>query len=474
MRRPLCFAAITLIPLLAGIVLVLRSSRAMPLQVGTPTLEDSAPARPAPFAGAVPIRRTAPEPSPRRDFDAILVDLVEVGVRINDALEREQHAAAQACEARVVALRAELEKDVPDAAERALLILSAIPSEDVSRPTLVRRGLCRNLVHAGLEAYQRTGASGGDRRALDALVSGILAALASDGQLARELGSLLRDQPYLGLAHEPAVLELITQAAEQPFLGSLASALLQTLWRNLERDGARTSAEIASLALLFKDDANPSRRLAALRALLTAQAGRFRELVVHDVLQRRDRGLARAVTAAAAEDLDVRSALDIVERLVDVAGHDVVPALLTLGQRDAAALHRRYEEKLADNLAPTLRAELVSGAGFAGTKGLDLAKLAFQLDPDHDVRSRAMFVLTARAGAALGEATIGAMLDDADVSGNPLRLGQIVLALENLIDSCAPDVVERLGRRLAGHELLPGDRQTLEKLLARAVPGGGR
>jgi hypothetical protein len=407
-----------------------------------------------------------------RSFADILDALVALGVQANEALAAKDEAVVHSLRPQVESLRAELERCVPDAPERALLALGEIRGDDMA--ATVRRGICLGLVQVGLELRERERSASGNRASLDALVHGILAILPHDERLTRDLGSLLESRPYLGLAHEEAVLGLVAASGEQPFLVPIASALLLTLWRNLEAEGARTPGEIASLALLFKDDANQGRRLTALRHLLVAHGGRFRDLVVQDIVARRDRALALSIGAAAAEDLPGAQALDIIERLVDIGGPHMLPAFLTLGARDAAALRQRYDQALAANLAPALRAELVTGGGFQSEGGIDLARNAFDLDPDPAVRARAMLVLTSRAGEALGAAALTAMLDDPVVGHDPAQLGQVILGLENLIGRCNPDVIARIGGRLQSRKLLPGDRKLLDSVLARAVPGGGR
>ena len=114
---------------------------------------------------------------------------------------------------------------------------------------------------------------------------------------------LLADRPYLGIHHEEAVFDLLVMAPELPFLREVSSALLLTLWENLQESGARTGSDLASLALLFKEDVNQSRRLAALRHLLTADGGRYKELVVQEAIDRHDPALVRELALAISRKL---------------------------------------------------------------------------------------------------------------------------------------------------------------------------
>jgi hypothetical protein len=232
----------------------------------------------------------------------------------------------------------------------------------------------------------------------------------------------------------------------------------------------RTATDLASVALLFKDDTNPTRRLAALQHLLGD--ARYREMVVREVVERRDGRLAREIGLSAARTLAATDAIAVLERVCHLAPQQLTGAFLHLGAGDSSALRQAYEQRLADGTASAFRAELITGAGFTGrAEDIALAQLAFRQDPHPDVRSRAMLVLTAQAGTALGEQTLMAALDDATFSADPARLGQIVLALENLAPGGDPNAIDRVAKRLlVRSELLPGDRSNLEKVLARALP----
>ena len=84
-----------------------------------------------------------------------------------------------------------------------------------------------------------------------------------------------------------------------------------------------------------------------------------------------------------------------------------------------------------------------------------------------------MFALTANAPAALGESAIQRALDDPQIRSHPQRLGAVVLALDNLARAGEVNAIDRLGQRLRVTDgLTAGARLELEKILARALPGG--
>ena len=472
-RRALLVAGAAAL-VLAGLLALPRSRG--PAPAAPPPAADEAPGEPvAATPQAAPLRTPATPAGARAplDFAAVLERLVALGVEVHAALERDELERATRADREAQALCEALQVDVGDFDDRALFALLAA-DEDVSLPAgRVRRDVCRVLLQRGLQRRQRSTQQGGGRAALDALVTSLLRSVPQSERLARELGlQLLADQPYLGLAHEDPVLDIVAQSHDLQFLRPVACALLLTLWHNLERDRVRTGNELQALALLFKDDRNPVRRLAALQRLLEAQDGRFRELVLDEATRSRDPELARALAAAAAQTLAPRDALAVLERLGPLLGVHAMAPFMVLGQREPAVLRAAYETRLAGDVAPALRAELVTGAAFAGgEQGVAIARLAFEHDTAPEVRVRAMFALTAQAGAALGERTLQAALDDPVLGSEPRHLGQIVLALENLARQGEANAVQRVGQRLrARAALLEEDRRTLETLLEQALP----
>lgn len=419
-----------------------------------------------------PVATAAAPTSNEVRFGQLLEQLVQLAVRLGDAVRDEDRDDAEQVQVEADAVWALLRRCVPPPEESGLFELGVRAGEGPTPTDDLRRRLCLRVIDEGLGWRLRRFEANGDRRPLDQLVDGILAGISGDEALAEPLAALLLDQPYLSLAHEDQVLDLVAAAAEHEFLVELASGMLRTLWQNLERSGARSSAELAGLALLFIEDANPSRRLAALTHLLNARGGQFRDVVVANIVRGHDAQLAREVGMAAAVELAPEAALDVLESLSPVGGQRMMAAFMALGERDTIALRRAYDERLARNSDPQMRAELVTGAGFRGTAdGVEMARSAFDLDPSAEVRSRAMFVLTAQAGSALGESTLMAALDDVSFSGDPMRLGQIALALENLVGTGEVNAIDRVGHRLlARTELSPPDRKRVEALLKRVLP----
>jgi len=225
-------------------------------------------------------------------------------------------------------------------------------------------------------------------------------------------------------------------------------------------------------ALIFRIDANPAKRLVAMRYLLVADNGRYREFILQEAIATRDEQLISELTVTAADQLAPREAISALERLSLVTKRPQTMAFMRLSLRDSKVIFDAYEQKLADGTRPDFRAELITAAGFRnGADGLKLAQLAFDHDPDPEVRTRAMFAIAGNADSKTGEKTLMAALDDATFSADPSRLGSIVCALQNLASAGDYNAVDRIGKRLLKRTgLLPGDRRRLELILRRVLP----
>ena len=116
----------------------------------------------------------------------------------------------------------------------------------------------------------------------------------------------------------------------------------------------------------------------------------------------------------------------------------------------------------------------MSAIGFDGDPdALELALTAFEQDPEHEVRERAMLVLTAYGTSSLAERVLLEALGDPRLGDDAGWIGSIALALQNLARSGDIDAVQRVGHRLIGHpRLAPGARSTLEVLLAQRATRG--
>lgn len=425
----------------------------------------------------------APTGTAARTFDEFVAALVELGLetsRLADA-GQEDEAIERDREARE--MFAAMLQSIADADAMALAALSTPPPADdsgangdatasIAAPVpagLLRENVLVMTLTVGLQRRHAVVNTG--RNASEALTGGILATLQARADLAARLGDeLLVDKPYLSEAHEPQVLDLVARSGEGTFPAAVATALLSTLWHNLQASGARTSEHLAGFALLLLDDGNRSEQLAAARLLLLDE--RYREVVLAHLRRTKDADLARTLAMAAAQELPPTAAFAVLTTCAEVTGGDTAP-FLTLATREPELLRREYEQRLGDDVHPRLRAILVTGAGFTNTpEGIELARLAFASDPDPEVRMRALFVLTGTAAEALGEAAIAAALDDPKLGGNPERLGAIVLALENLARAGMVNAVHRIGTRLKATAGMPAStRESLDRLLAEALPG---
>lgn len=429
-------------------------------------------------------RRAAPalaEASAGQTFAERIDELVAMNLEVARLAESGQEEAAVARDREVREAFAALLREVEDADHEALAAISSMavastpgatasPAIEPPAPVLaadVRRSILVLAIGTGLA--RRHALADGAEQAI-ALTSGVLAVLQARADLAEPLGrEVLVGQPFLAAAHEPQVLDLVAQSASGAFPTEVATALLSTLWQNLQRTGVRGSDRLAGLALLLLEDGNASERLAASRLLLLD--ARYREVLLARLRETGDRELARTVAMAAAQDLPATEAFAVLTRIADVVGQDVSP-FLTLAMRGPELLVREYEERLGSDVEPRLRALLVTGAGFAGTpESLELARLALAQDPDPEVRLRALFVLTGAAAATLGEAAIQQALDDPRLGSDPQHLGSIVLAVQNLARAGQRNAVDRLATRLrATAGLSPSSRELLEQVLREALP----
>jgi hypothetical protein len=473
-RRPAGLrAALLLLPLLAvggGLWLDARGDPVAAIETAGGAAAPAPEAAGAPVATAMRQPLPAPPDPPAASFDDYVERLVAIGVATIGALDAGDGAGAQQHDAAARSLLAELLRKVPDPAGRALFHLTGLLAEDTTTAGQVRRRVCVTILELTLDELHRTGA----HARVEQLVRDLLATIPQEEAFADELGrGLLVDRPWVGTAHEAQILELAALADRSPRLAELASALLLTLWQNLEAGGARTPEQLAGIALLGQEDPAAAIRLASACKLATVQGGRWRDLVVDTIWRTRDTRLAPAVAQQLAAAAPPQVALAALGRLLPLLGTHASAPFLALAGRDARPLADGYEQRLAAGTDAPLRAELVTGAGFAGgARGVALARLAIDADPDPEVRIRALFVLSAQGGTEAAERALAQALDDPAVQRDPRRLGQVVLAFENLARGGDPNATARIGRRLqARQELLSqGDRATLGELLARYLP----
>lgn len=412
------------------------------------------------------------------DFDASVDHLVALGVAMWSALEasdasapepseavRAQNAAAESCLERVHAAH-------PHAAELALDRLTRLDGTGGSVECRVRRHVLERILRDALALRHTVLQRDGPRAPLDALVSAMLACVPQSAGLANGLGALLADQPYLGPAHERVVLELADLVTEAPFLAPVVARLLRTLWHNLEASGAQSSARLLGLAMLFVEDGNPSRRLAALQQLV--RDPRYRDFAVAHVVRAGDRDAARELAQTASAELPPADALVVLQALDEAGGDDLLGSWLLLGTRDGDLLARHYEQVLADGVRPKLRASLVTGACARGdAAALAVAGVAFRHDPDPEVRLRALYALAGHPDATIAENALHAALDDPRGTTDAGWVASVALALRNLAATGATNELARIGRRLELHPLLgDAERAELRRLLGEHLPAG--
>jgi hypothetical protein len=405
------------------------------------------------------------------DFDACVEELTRLGLAIQTALESGQEAVVHAHNRAAEQMVAHVTTAFRDAGMLALDRLVGPPT-GAAPLAGIRSRVLERLLADDLRARhaRRAGRMPGPR--LDPLVDAMLPFVAERVELAQALGErLLTNQPYLGPAQEPAVLDLCERTAEQPFLVDVVPGLLRTLWKNLEDAGATPGGRLRALALLFLQDPNPARRRAAATRLILDPA--HRALAVAETLRSEDAGLAVAVAQAAAVDLDPTAALEILDAVAPLGGAALTPAFVTLGMRAPDTLTSAYGRALADGGDPALRGSLLTGAtARLGPAAVELAELAFRSDPDRDVRSRALFALAAQADVDRAERALHDALDDPALGRDAAWLGVVSLALRNVAGRGAEAAHSRIAERLRLHPAFGGrDRRALESWLGRHAAG---
>ncbi len=420
-----------------------------------------------------------------RTFDEFVSAIVELGMKTSELRQQGTTESAEDNDDQARELFERLMGTIPDAAEQALQRLSETPQVDVqttldtiAAQAFLRRRVLSMTLSFGCQLYRGLRMSAADRESqdhaspdrLDHLVSAMLTTMPASEELALELTQgHLANRPYLGAAHELQVLELVAMSGEGSFPVEAATVLLTTLWNNLVQTGARTSDDLAGLALLLLHDGNATERKSAVRRLLLDD--RFRLVILQQLIQDSDMDLAREVAMVAAQDLPPEIALDTLAETNSLTEGFSAP-YVWLGQRAPALMEARYDELLAADLQPKLREMLMTGAGLMASSGVDFAQRAFANDPDPAVRTRSVFLISARGDPEVAEATFHRALDDPAFRTDPERLAQLVMAMENLARSGDCNAMARVAQRLQACGTLPTYAQTrLQDLLARYLPG---
>lgn len=409
---------------------------------------------------------------PLPTFEELIERLVTIGRRTAERAQADDIDAAQASDAEARALLSALLLRFHDAGERSLAGLAGLPdagsgAADARDPA--RRVVLQLVLAADLARRHEQAIAAKDRSRIDPLVESLLGVMPQSAGTTEVGVHLLGDEPYLQAAHERAVLALVQLAGAGDFPREVAARLLSTLWDNLQRTGERSSDELSRLALLLLADDDATERLVACRQLIADP--RFRALALAWLREHGDRAVATDLAGVAARELAPDVAWSVLRELAPILSR-ATGAYLVLGSRAPELVADAYRELLAANTQPDVRTDLVAGVGFTGSEqAVAIAQLALHNDPSPEVRIQAGFVLTATGDAEAGERALHLLLDDAAIAGDATRLGAVVLALRNLEASGAINAIDRLGQRLRGLPLRDADRQSLELLLARSLPG---
>jgi hypothetical protein len=423
-------------------------------------------------AGSAPAVReeiVAP-PVDEPGFEARVDELVQLGQRTAELAQQDETAAATAND-RVVRDRfADLMARFPDAGERGLAMLVGLSDEPSEPRDAGRRVVLQLVLTTECERRDHDAEATRERAPIDTLVEALLRTMPATATTADAGWRVLTRQRFVRATHEGAVLALVRLAGEQNFRRDIATDLLLTLWENVQRFGERSSDELSRLALLLLDDADPSQRTAACHQLL--KDARYRNLVLSWLRERGDKVVAAEVAGVAARELPPAEALSLLRELATTLPR-APNAYLVLGFRAPDLVADDYRALLAAGTHADVRCDLVTGVGMTQTPlGLEIAELALHNDPSLDVRMQAVFALTSRGDAALGERALARILDEAGVAGDKQRLAAAVLALQNLAATGDANAIDRVGRRLLAMPLSAASRQQLEGLLQRCLPGG--
>ena len=403
-------------------------------------------------------------------FERQIDRLVELGQATAAAVQDDEIEQAKANDAMAREAFAALLLQFPDGGERALAMLAGLPPDSALPLDLGRHAVLQLVIAAECASQHETAEAVRDRSRIDPFVGALLAVMPQHGKIAQLGEAVLGGKPYLRLIHEPAVLDLVRLAGEERFARATATRLLLTLWDNLRRTGERTSAELASMAMLLLADPDPCKRTAACRQLLGDP--RYRHVVLAWLREHKERTVSAEIATLAAQELPPKEALAVLRELAPMLTN-VPAAYMSLGYRAPEVLVDAYHELLAANTHATVRSDLIAGLAMANApESTPAVELALQSDPSPEVRVQAMLSLTATAAATHGEAACNRVLDDPCLASDPARLAVVVFALQNLEVAGLANAVDRLGQRLRNTPLREDTRRALELLLARALPGG--
>ncbi|MGK0301577.1 MAG: hypothetical protein ACI89X_002456 [Planctomycetota bacterium] len=417
---------------------------------------------------------TVPETTkPPLVFAQCVAQLCAMGLRTAELAQEDEVEAAQQLNEEVRELLGNVLNQFADAGERSLAMLiemSGGPEID-KRPAIdnTKLSVLQLLLQAELTRRSQLADIAEDRSRINALVQTILDSMPI-GSLTTQMGErCLYKAPYLRVAHEPSVLNLLRLAAKDEFPRKVATNMLMTLWDNIKAAGERSSDELTQLAMLQLDSSDASEIVAACRQLLADK--QYRAVVLNWLRERKDMQLALEIAQIAAKELPVNDGIAVLGELASLLKH-TRGTYMSLGLRSPHAVSEAYRRHLAANTQPDIRRELLMGVGMIpNAAGLPVAELALANDPSPDVRIQAMYVFTVHATPEACEQAINQLLDDPEIANHQLRLGSIVLALQNL-EKGDPNRLARLGARLQSLPLAGYSRVKLKEILDRVLPGG--
>ena len=456
--------------------------------VGAPPTEQPPGERHDPQLAAWATRQRAPGPEvPDREawsppqaaaletFESVIKRLCELSDQTAKHARDDEHEAAEALDNEARAVLATAMHRFRDAGERALTMVVELPNARAGGPRPIGQnnllGVLQVILAAELARRHETAEKFGEPSSRDELVAAALTAMPIGSNTAEMGDRLLHQRPYLGLCHEPRVLELLRLAGQGTFSRTIATRMLLTLWENLRASGQRSSDELSHLALILLDDADPSQVIAACRQLLGD--ARYRTVALAWLRERGDREIAGEVARLAGRELPPAEALAVLRALSPLLQH-TRGTLLAVGVRAPELLADAYREQLAAGTRPALRREMVMGVGMLpDASGLEIAQLALDHDPSVEVRLQALFVFTMHGLGVGAEAAVHQILDDPKISADPHHLDTVVLALRNLEDEDA-NALARLAARIRAMPLSAKSERVLDEMLARSVPSGGR
>lgn len=356
---------------------------------------------------------------------------------------------------------------------RVLQQLAQVPCDNFPKEPTSQWSMLRVLLRFDLQRKWAGRRDPAGQTSVDSLTGAVLAVAGKGACEAEALGvGLLVDQPYLGSCHVDAVLQLVEVGAADAGFRGPAVQLLQTLWNNMRERGERAPRQLEAAAMLSLGDSNPVRKQAAARYLFQHGGREAQQLVLQQLRGRGDHTLAADMALGLAERLRGLQAITAVEQLADLAGPRTTDAAARIARHSPEALRHSYEQHLADNSRPGLRAHWVTGGALLPTpQGIELCELAIRDDPDPIVQRRAMLALASQGTVSQAEQAFRKVLHTAETRRDRGTLTTLVFGLQNAQDAGHAGLVQRIAAQLRNHPLL--DTQA-KQLLAELGAGASR